>query len=115
MAAENQANVFSITEKTDTNPRSIVLRGRSLPFEGVAWGTELTVDINYFPGNPTAIAQVVGSRWTDTVLTGRWSDRFLISDEHAPSILGFPDLAAEQLPEPDPGSEIQFPTIPTFE
>lgn len=114
MAAQNQANVFTIEERTGANPRSIVLRGRSLPFQGVAWGTELNVDINYFPGNPVAIAQVVGAQWTDTTLNGRWSDRFLFDDEHAPNINGFPELAAEQLPEPDPGAEIQFPTIPTF-
>ncbi len=114
MAAENQANVLTIIEHTETNLRGIVLRGRSLPFEGVSWGTELNVDINYFPGNPVAIAQVVGSQWTDTTMNGRWSDRFLIADENAPNIIGFPDLAAEQLPEPDPGPEIRFPTIPTF-
>jgi hypothetical protein len=114
MAAFNQANVLTIIERAETNVRGIILRGRSLPFEGVDWGTELNVDINYFPGNPVAIAQVVGSRWLDTTLNGRWSDRFLISDEHAPNIIGFPELAAEQLPEPDPAKEIQFPTVPTF-
>ncbi len=114
MAATNQANVLTIIEQTETNLRGIVLRGRSLPFEGVSWGTELNVDINYFPGNPVAIAQVVGSQWTDTTIQGRWSDRFLITDEHAPNIIGFPELAAEQLPEPDPGAELQFTTIPTF-
>ena len=79
MAAQNQANVLTIIEQAETNLRGIVLRGRSLPFEGVAWGTELNVDINYFPGNPVAIAQVVGSQWTDTTINGRWSDRFLIA------------------------------------
>lgn len=114
MSAQNQANVLTIIEQAETSLRGIVLRGRSLPFEGVAWGTELNVDINYFPGNPVAIAQVVGSQWTDTTINGRWSDRFLIADENAPNIIGFPELAAEQLPEPDPGALIQFPTIPTF-
>lgn len=114
MAAQNQANVITIIEQAETNLRGIVLRGRSLPFEGVSWGTELNVDINYFPGNPVAIAQVVGSRWLDTTISGRWSDRFLISDEHAPNIIGFPELAAEQLPEPDPAESIRFPSVPTF-
>ena len=119
MAAANQANVFTIFEvPIQTGPgtrvRGIVLRGRSLPFEGVAWGTELNVDINYFPGNPVAIAQVVGAEWTDTTVQGRWSDRFLLSDEHAPNLFNFPELASQELPTPDPAPEVRIPTVPTF-
>lgn len=110
----SQANLLSILETGVTNPRGIVLRGRSLPFEGVGFGTKLNVDVNYFPGNPVASAQVVGAEWDDTTLNGRWSDVFLIDDEHAPSIFGFPDLADQALPESDVGREIQIPTVPTF-
>ena len=66
MAASSKANVFVIAEHDIKDAREIVLRGRTLPYEGIGWGTTQRVDINYFPGNPTAIAQVIGATWNDT-------------------------------------------------
>ena len=93
--ANPTANVFIIAENPDlvAHPRSITLHGRSLPFQGVGWGTKQRVDINYFPGNPVAISQVIGPTWDDTKIQGRWSDIFLQLDEHAPELTGFNTLA----------------------
>lgn len=101
MAAASKANLFVITEHDIKDPREIVLRGRSLPFQGVGFGTQQRVDINYFPGNPVAIAQVIGATWQDTTCEGRWSDRFLLDDEHAPDLINFAVLAETALPDVD--------------
>ncbi len=110
MAASSKANVFIIAEHDIKDAREIVLRGRTLPYQGVGWGTTQRVDINYFPGNPVAIAQVIGATWNDTTCTGRWSDLFLRNDEHAPDLINFATLAETALPDVDAAVANRLPT-----
>lgn len=93
---------LSVIFEEMTGPRRLIqLKGRSLPFQGVTWGTKQRVDINYFPGNPVAITQVIGPTWKPTTLTGRWSDVFLFLEENAPRLIGFPPLASPAQPGSD--------------
>ena len=99
--ASSNATDFVIEEYNIKDARKIVLRGRSLPFQGVAWTSKQRVDINYFPGNPVAIAQVIGSTWEDTKAEGRWSDLFFIDDEHSPDLINFTQLVDTASPHLD--------------
>lgn len=80
---------FTITETTG-DARSLILRGRSLPYRGVNYGAELRVEAKYFPGNPVAQAQVLGSMWLPTTLRGMWKDRFLVNEDSSVTLLNFP-------------------------
>lgn len=83
---------FIIAERTGLK-RAIVLRGRSLPYRGAAWGGEQAVDVSWFPGNPVAVVQIVGPRWKPLTLTGKWKDTFLVDQKNAADLLNFPALA----------------------
>ena len=78
--------------------RTIILRGRSLPYRGVVWGQEQRVEIKYFPGNPVGQAQVLGPKWTTTTMTGKWKDAFLFDDQNATTLLNFPAIAGPGRP-----------------
>ena len=85
---------LTISEQTGLG-RAVVLRGRSLPFQGVAFGMQQRVEINWFPGNPVGTAQVNGPTHMPTTMGGRWSDIFLFDDAHAATLLGFPALQTQ--------------------
>ncbi len=82
-----------------TGPRSIQLFGRSLPYQGVAFGSEQRINLKYFVGNPTAQAQVLGATWTETSMEGRWCDRHLIDPANAPILFNFPPIGSAGKPE----------------
>lgn len=91
--------VYDMTiEEREGLRRSIVLRGRSLPFQGVAFPSHLRVDNNYFPGNPVAESQVTGPVWKPTSMNGRWSDIFLFETENAAKLINFPALQTQAQP-----------------
>lgn len=73
--------------------RQITLRGRSLPFRGVEFPSELRVNTKYFPGNPIGQAQVLGATWEDTLITGRWADHLIGDDFSSPKLHNFPPLS----------------------
>lgn len=83
---------FAIIERTGLQ-RAISLKGRSLPYKGVAWGGEQTVDLSWFPGNPVGVVQVVGPRWKPLTVTGKWKDTFLVDPENAATLFNFPALS----------------------
>jgi len=99
-----------IVRETTPPGRIIVLRGRSLPYRGVTWGGTQRVNINYFPGNPVATAQVVGPTYVPTVIRGTWKDAFLFTgpgnpNENAAELRNFPVLGPAALPPPQtPGA-----------
>lgn len=102
--ASSNANLFVIAEHDIKDARQIVLRGRTLPYQGISWTSKQRVDINYFPGNPVAVAQVIGATWGDTKAEGRWSDLHLLSDENAPDLINFPQLVDTAVPHPIPSA-----------
>ena len=83
-----------IVGETSGARRAIVLRGRSLPYRGVAWGGEQRLEVTYFPGNPVAQAQVLGPTWTDTTMRGMWKDAFLGDPDSFAGLLNFPALSS---------------------
>jgi hypothetical protein len=91
---------FTITEVNGLK-RSLILRGRSLPYKGAVLDTgSQRVEITYFPGNPVAFSQVLGPTYDRSEITGKWKDKFLADEENAPIILGFPMLSAAGRPTP---------------
>lgn len=77
--------------------RKIILRGRSLPFQGVDFGTMQRSELDYFVGNPVGSLQFMGPVWKPTTMEGRWSDLYLIDDENAPTLINFPALNFAEL------------------
>lgn len=80
--------------------RAIVLRGRALPFRGGEWESEMSVDIQWYPGNPVANSQVIGFREMPSIFNGRWSDKLLgdpLSVEGV-RLLNFPAVSPVGLP-----------------
>lgn len=81
--------------------RTMILRGRSLPYKGAVLDTgSQRVEITYFPGNPVAFSQVLGPTYERSEITGKWKDKFLADEDNAPIILGFPALSAAGRPTP---------------
>jgi len=87
-----------IVQELSGDLRVIILKGRSLPYRPVAWGSDLRVETKYFPGNPVAQAQVLGPMWQDTEMTGKWKDAFLFNDESRVILNGFPPTAGPGRP-----------------
>ena len=92
-----QAFPMFISEQTGEG-RTIVLRGRSLPYRGVTWNSEQRIKTKYFPGNPVAQAQVLGPMWGPTTMRGMWKDAFLFNDDSAADLLNFPSIAGPGRP-----------------
>ena len=92
---------FPMIITQETGPRRvIVLRGRSMPYRPVSWGEKQRVNINWFPGNPIASAQVIGAMFKPTTMTGKWKDVFLFDTVNAPDLRNFPKLASAAIPPP---------------
>lgn len=70
------AEAFIIEELTGQR-RSIVLRGRALPYRGVKWPGEQRHRVTWYAGNPQATLQVLGPQENQTQLRGTWKDRFI--------------------------------------
>lgn len=72
----SEAPAITIEEATGS-ARSILLRGRALPYQGVGFGGEMRVMTTWYPGNPEATIQVLGPELAATSMEGMWKDRFL--------------------------------------
>jgi hypothetical protein len=92
-----------IIEERTGSLRKVILRGRSLPYQGISFGEKQRVEINSFPGNPVAIAQVGGFEYEPTAMEGSWKDIFLVQDSHAPTLLNFPQISQTEIPGFAPG------------
>ena len=78
--------------------RTIVLQGRSLPYQGASWGGTQRVDNTWFPGNPVAVMQVLGGTYKPTTITGMWKDVFLYDLANAAELINFPALSRQAIP-----------------
>lgn len=110
---------FPLIVRETTGPgRTIVLQGRSLPYRPVSWGGTQRVNINYFPGNPVASAQVIGQTYKPTVMKGKWKDAFLLTglgaglQPNSPKLINFPSIGLAGLPAV-PGIARQGETFPS--
>lgn len=58
------------------------------------------VDLTWYPGNPVANSQVIGSREMPSIFNGRWSDKLLFtpSDTEGVRLLNFPPISPAGLP-----------------
>lgn len=74
------APTMTIAELTGAR-RTIVLRGRALPYRPVAWSSNMRVKTTWYQGNPVATQQVIGPDLDPTVMEGMWKDRFMIGAE----------------------------------
>lgn len=68
---------FVIEEQDVPGARTITLKGRAMPYQGVNWGGEQRSKLTYYPGNPVASQQLLGPTEEDTVIEGTWKDRFM--------------------------------------
>lgn len=64
--------------------RVVVLKGRSLPYQGATWSGTNRVSVAWFPGNPVGVAQVIGATLEPSTFQGKWKDRFLKGDPPGP-------------------------------
>ena len=88
MAYLSEAPAVTIEETTGQR-RSVTLRGRALPYQGVAFGGTMRVATTWYPGNPVATMQVLGPELAATTMEGMWKDRFLPGQV---VLAGFADL-----------------------
>jgi hypothetical protein len=68
---------LEIQQLEGSRPITVLLRGRAMPYTGVAWEGEQHSKLTWYPGNPVATQQVLGPRETNTTMGGTWKDRFI--------------------------------------
>lgn len=88
-----------IVRQIENPARVIILQGRSLPYQGVAWGGTMELDVSWFPGNPVASVQVIGPREKSTTIVGKWKDLFLASRQNHGVLANFPPLTRASRPD----------------
>jgi hypothetical protein len=71
------ANEIQIQEVSGANPIRITLRGRAMPYRGMATGGEQRIVTTWYQGNPKATQQILGSTLEDTELLGMWKSKFV--------------------------------------
>ena len=55
----------------------MTLTDRALPYQGIEFPGKMKVETHYYPGNPIATQQVIGSEEGSTTISGIWNDRFV--------------------------------------
>ena len=68
---------FEIAQLEGSNPITLVLRGRAMPYRSVEFPVEQHSKITHYVGNPVATQQILGPREMATVIKGMWKARFL--------------------------------------
>lgn len=76
MATTSQASAFMI-EEIRGSKRMVSLRGRALPYQGVAWEGQTRTKLVWYPGNTVATQQILGPEEMSTQIEGIWKNRFL--------------------------------------
>lgn len=74
---------FVIRELTGEK-RTITLKGRGLPRRPFTLSGSMRTDLTWYAGSPEGTLQVMGATLDDTMIGGKWSDRFIsleISEE----------------------------------
>lgn len=68
---------FLITEQTGEK-RTLELKARALPYQGWALEGEQRATDTWYPGNPTATIQMLGTRESPSTAQGQWKNRFIM-------------------------------------
>jgi hypothetical protein len=74
--AVGDATSFVLRELTGQQ-REVVLTERALPYRPQRFSGKMRVQTTWYPGNPIATQQVLGSEEGSTSFTGFWKDRFI--------------------------------------
>lgn len=69
-------STFSIVELTGEK-RTLELRGRALPYAGFTLEGKQRAEFTWYPGNPTATVQMLGTEEAPSTINGMWKDRFI--------------------------------------
>lgn len=90
-----------VVSETQAPKRAIVLQGRCLPYQGVAWGGTMQHSMDWYAGNPKASTQIIGPRHKPTAIRGTWKDIFMFDQTGAnvSKIINFPLLSSVAVPE----------------
>lgn len=90
-----------IVAQTQAPKRVIILQGRCLPYQGVAWGGTMQHDMSWYPGNPKASTQIIGPRHKPVSIRGTWKDIFMFdrTGANVSKIINFPLLSTVAVPE----------------
>jgi len=67
---------FRIVELTGAK-RTLELRGRALPYQGFTLEGKQRAEFTWYPGNPVATIQMLGTEESPSTLNGIWKDRFI--------------------------------------
>ena len=70
-----------IIEELTGSQRKIELQGRALPFRKTEWKQHQRNTKTLYPGNPSAVFQILGTEFMPTTFTGIWRDRYLGADQ----------------------------------
>lgn len=71
------ANEITIQELTGSDPITVTLRGRAMPYRGMPTPSRQRIVTTFYQGNPVATQQIMGIEYPDTELTGMWKAKFL--------------------------------------
>ncbi len=69
-------STFAIVELTGEK-RTLELRGRALPYAGFSLEGKQRAEFTWYPGNPVATVQMLGTEEAPTTINGMWKDRFI--------------------------------------
>ncbi len=75
--AAKEGSSVEIAQLEGDQPVTVLLRGRAMPYRGVAWEVQMRTKLRWYPGNPVATQQVLGPEEVPTTMTGTWKNRFL--------------------------------------
>ncbi len=81
LSTRNPGAPSFLIQELEGSRRTIELRGRALPYRGVAWGARTRTKNTWYQGNPVATQQVLGPQLNNTVAEGMWKDRFMFGAE----------------------------------
>jgi hypothetical protein len=111
------SNASPLTIEQVTGPRRLMIfKGRGLPYQPIELGVEIRTKQTWLPANPVATQQVLGSMLSNTVLTGMWKDRFLLSNtaSNGVDLVGFPQVSGAGIPQSGVASGGTFITTAVF-
>jgi hypothetical protein len=77
----DQAHILisQIDEKGVPSGSTLHLSGRAMPYRGLEFERNTAAEFTWYPGNPVATTQLLGSKMKPTTLNGMWKDRFIKS------------------------------------
>jgi len=78
------ASALTIVEQTGEK-RTLRLMGRALPYRPLTLSGTMRAEVTWYPGNPEASIQVLGSAEDECTINGFWKERFLSTFEQTES------------------------------